>query len=396
MYQCDGIDDGAILHAIVAGEFSCAIWFRTEQVEENRCLFGVAAAAGAQEISVHMNGGGDLRVLLHKAGGDWLYQWDGPYNDGGWHCLIITRSGSRVAVLIDGGPPGVALDEADALTASDFTINRAFGVGARNLNGNLGRFIAQEVGQWGVWDYELSEAQRLTIAAGGSFAATTPTPVEHWKCRDRMIDPPGAEAPFFRGTIIDEQMRGYAVLSRASVMPVVGITPPIRYLTHEAVAMELAESELAMLANRLHYVGLVPFNVSGAGEMVVDSFPTDANARPVQAPTPVHEVRVSALSGGRVSIAWKYDEQFAVLAVADQFRVRFEALFPTAAVDDLIVPHAEGQREYQVVSAALADGPWRIRVESERDGRARRPVTGFDVMADATAPVGDAVGLVAV
>jgi Concanavalin A-like lectin/glucanases superfamily len=404
MYVADGIDDVAIL-GVSANftDFTLALWFRTQTEAGDRYLFGVATAANAAYLRMRMNAGGTpnyVMLELHWAGGDYIFEWDGPsLFDGAWHLLVMRRNGDAITVRIDGAMPPNTIESA-LLDASAIAFNRPFALAANNLNGSASGYCECEIGQWAMWDAPVSDAYLLLLAAGESPANCSVSPVELWRCMTPTLDTPADQAlGFLRGAMDqDVLLGGYHIYSKMTTAPEIGVDVPVLRLATDAVSAAIAEALLGLTANGVAHLGVSAFGLGGVqkdadGAYVVSrwSFPTDSDAHPLSVPSPVVLDAATAMANGVVQVRFHYDELLApILAKADRFRVEFEPVDGQTPPAAAYVP-ATNSRDYIYRSGALADGGWRVRVYSERAGLWNTDVQSLDVTSDST-PSAETVG----
>lgn len=387
MLTTDGID-GTFGVTAVTADFTLALWFRFDQaVSDYGTLVGRSGVSPVHVIRADLDGvTGYLGVRLEQAGSAFVAELAGyAVDDNVWHLLVIVRSGTTVRTYVDGRPLTVSVN---ALPSADF-VGGAIAIGGlyqEHLFGappTIDNPTVIDCGQWGVWDVALGEAEVLHLASGMSFGDTANPPVEHWKFYDANLELPLGATGDPAGAFDHESMAAYGLFSMAGAAPIEGVDRPIRILASNLTSVLLAEAELGMTANSLHFLGICPFNLAGFDSMTVLSFPTDAAARPVTVPATVRITSIRPLAGGYVLVGWTYEEVLG-FAYADRFRLAFEALSGQAPVADALVMKVA--RENSLTVGPLADGAWRVRVYSERATKFNSAVTGAEVRADATPP----------
>lgn len=141
---------------------------------------------------------------------------------------------------------------------------------------------------------------------------------------------------------------------------------------------------LGLLANTLYFITVVAFNETGFSEVIWARLMTDGTGDPDLRPSPVKDLKVKAIAGGKAMITWSYDEPDDRRR-ADTFAIEAEKLkggAPITAEADVT------DAKNYAIELAGPDGPYRVRVFAERDGVREEAVTGVDVLLDSVPPAG--------
>ena len=192
---------------------------------------------------------------------------------------------------------------------------------------------------------------------------------------------------------------GYDILLKAGAAPVIGVDAPVAQAAQNATSIQLQEGSLGLLANATYHVAIVPFNDTGRSASASRfSCRTDASRHPLLLPPPIHNLRVSSLSGCRADVQWRHDELLTgPAAAADDFLITAQPLAAQAAPPTIpAVAYAPPQRNYRTTVTLPADGPWHIYVFARRAGQAIQEVSGTDILADSAPPASVTLPLTAV
>ncbi|MDX3243064.1 sialidase family protein [Streptomyces sp. ME18-1-4] len=155
----DGTDDSVELpygadEILGSRDFTVATWLRytAGQTSANQVVFWAYGVGGAErQLWLRAQPGQDrlAAVLQTDTATTTVYAGDGSaayaFGDGAWHHVVLERSGGRLSLSVDGGPPGEAPAPAGSVTYEDGFAVLGLHLGARpdghdRLTGSLDEF----------------------------------------------------------------------------------------------------------------------------------------------------------------------------------------------------------------------------------------------------------------
>ncbi len=210
-----------------------------------------------------------------------------------------------------------------------------------------------------------------------------------------------SQAAVLRVAFNPGRLRGYDIFVKRGSLSVVGTDLPALRVGAGVGQVTLSEAGLELQPNATYYASIVGFNRSGhAASGSAFTFMTDAETHPLQAPTPIINLRVTPLAGGQAVVSWRYQE-LNELAVTDNFVIWLYPLAGQAPAPESRPPvnHTPPRAEYRQEVSFAYEGPWRIEVWAVKNAfegdKKVIAVTGVEVMIDGSPPAAGVVGLTA-
>lgn len=204
----------------------------------------------------------------------------------------------------------------------------------------------------------------------------------------------------YGGGLYGEQAEGYRIYLRKSAAPILGVDSPLITTTDLVNLQDVMLALLPTVADSDYFGIVTAFNAFGESDAIAHfEFRTDETGRPMLVPSPITNLRATALAGGVIELEWDYWEVNAVGVVADDFWI-IGSLEPLPVIQPFeaglweiqeIVPHLQPRRRY-ALQVQLDPSPFDVefqlylRVLSRRDGKFEPHVSDVVVLADAAAP----------
>jgi hypothetical protein len=186
------VDMGDVLGFERTDPFTFAFWAKYTSTSQMTVLAKMYADTPFTGYNIMLLGGQIYVELLNTYMSNWLrVVTTGTFNDGAWHHVIVTYTGSSVAagvkVYVDNVERSTTIN-ADSLTASILT-SVPFNLGIRNLG--VGSYTGPFVGQLnnvGIWNRVLSSDDRVAVYGGLPSVAPSGL-IGWWRMGEGSIGP---------------------------------------------------------------------------------------------------------------------------------------------------------------------------------------------------------------
>lgn len=173
--------------------FSFAVWFKTSLSGSYNWMLGNMDTT-YRGYSVLLSPDGYVGLLIQNGGGNLCYtHTDVAYNDGEWHCAVLTYDGSSqntgIYIYIDGNPAGLTYVESTLTSTILDTAPFIIGGLGVDLMG-LGYTFTGSLDDVSIWDKELSSGEVSWLYNGGTppndlLAVGAPSDLRSWwRCGD--------------------------------------------------------------------------------------------------------------------------------------------------------------------------------------------------------------------
>ena len=136
------------------GDFTVSFWFKTTDSSVENIIGYLFSGPEQWQFAKSIATAGSIRCLYQAGGSNLNVVATGPYNDGAWHIVIMSRSGTDGECWIDGTSVGTATISNDISTGGAFEIGRVSNDSFR-YTGSLASVR--------IWDRALDAAERVQV-----------------------------------------------------------------------------------------------------------------------------------------------------------------------------------------------------------------------------------------